>query len=374
VRRLPHVDRGPRLVGPLMLLGRRRRGARGAGGSGGRRVERGVGEHHRLLGPRPVLGGDAVGGHRGTAKGAAVAERRDGPELDPGPHARARRRRGGVRGAAALALLLPGAARAEGRANGRARRRGAPGPGRWLRGPGLAARDAGAVGHRDDVPRELTGLHDLQDRLAEQHRWQRHPPPLRVLAAARAAELAVGGPLLRRRAAPHPAAGRIRFCVRSNRIASRAPRGAEDLPGSLLLASQACAEVPARAAWAEANARDDLSAAGRRVLQLLKPRHAPVHLRIIRGTLSFSTAKPIKSMDSALTFFSVSLTSAGLSAAAAARAAAVCLSGLALGLLATMLPSSWRAEQGSGVRKRATHFSHSGASNGRRLTTASSRE
>jgi hypothetical protein len=33
---------------------------------------------------------------------------------------------------------------------------------------------------------------------------------------------------------------------------------------------------------------------------------------------------------------SVSLTRAGLSAAAAARAAAVCLSGLALGLLATM--------------------------------------
>ena len=44
---------------------------------------------------------------------------------------------------------------------------------------------------------------------------------------------------------------------------------------------------------------------------------------------------------------SVSLTRAGLSAAAAARAAAVCLSGLALGLLATMVVVvvAWKGEE-----------------------------
>lgn len=52
------------------------------------------------------------------------------------------------------------------------------------------------------------------------------------------------------------------------------------MPDGLLLASEAGAEVPARAARAEADAGDDLGAAGHRVLQLLQPRHAPVNLRI----------------------------------------------------------------------------------------------
>ena len=56
------------------------------------------------------------------------------------------------------------------------------------------------------------------------------------------------------------------------------------LPDGLLLASEAGAEVPARAAGAEADAGDDLGAAGHRVLQLLQPRHAPVNLRIPNPT------------------------------------------------------------------------------------------
>ena len=47
----------------------------------------------------------------------------------------------------------------------------------------------------------------------------------------------------------------------------------------LLLASEAGAEVPACAARAKADAGDDLGTADHHVLQLLQPRHAPVHLR-----------------------------------------------------------------------------------------------
>jgi hypothetical protein len=148
VRRLPGHDRGPRLVEPLLLLGRRRRRARVGGGRGGG-VEHGVREHHRL-------GGNAVGGHGRSADG----DRRHGLELDPGPHAAARRRRGGVsapcRGATPMALLLPGTPRAERR---RLTRRRLLGPGSQFRGPrGLPICSAGSC---HDVPRELAGLHDL---------------------------------------------------------------------------------------------------------------------------------------------------------------------------------------------------------------------
>lgn len=67
-RSLPGHDQGPRLVEPLLLLGRRRCRAR-VGGDRGGGVERGVRENRCLLGPRPVLGGDAVGGHRRPAYG-----------------------------------------------------------------------------------------------------------------------------------------------------------------------------------------------------------------------------------------------------------------------------------------------------------------
>jgi hypothetical protein len=155
VRRLPGHDRGPCLVEPLLLLGRRWRRARVGGGRGGG-VEHGVREHHRLLGPRPVLGGNAVGGHERPADG----DRRHRLELDPGPHAATRRRRGGVsapcRGATPMTLLLPGTPHAERR---QLARRRLPGLGSRFRGPrGLSIRSAGS---RHDVPRELAGLHNL---------------------------------------------------------------------------------------------------------------------------------------------------------------------------------------------------------------------
>jgi hypothetical protein len=207
VWRLPSGDWGPRLVGPLLLLRWRRCGARVGGGVGGGGVERGIREHHRLLGPRSVLWGDTVGGHRRPAQG----DWRGRFELDPGPNAAARRRRdsiGAARCAATpMALLLSGSPRTQRRLLGRRR---PPGPGRRLRSHrGLPIRNAG---HRDDVPGELTGLHNLKHGLAEQHGRQRHPPPLRPPAGATATvtagatELAGRGPFLRRRAAPHPAA------------------------------------------------------------------------------------------------------------------------------------------------------------------------
>lgn len=68
VRSLPGHDQGPRLAEPLLLLGRRRCRAR-VGGDRGGGVEHGVQENRCLLGPRTVLGGDAVGGHRRPAYG-----------------------------------------------------------------------------------------------------------------------------------------------------------------------------------------------------------------------------------------------------------------------------------------------------------------
>jgi hypothetical protein len=140
---------------PLLLLGRRRCRTQVGGGRGGG-VEHGVKEHHRLLGPRPVLGGNVDGGHGRPADG----DRRHGLELDLGPHAVARRRRGRVnapcRGATPMALLLLGTPRAERR---RLARRRLLGPGSRFRGPrGLPIRSAGS---HHDVPRELAGLHDL---------------------------------------------------------------------------------------------------------------------------------------------------------------------------------------------------------------------
>jgi len=52
------------------------------------------------------------------------------------------------------------------------------------------------------------------------------------------------------------------------------------LPDGLLLAPEAGAEVPARAARAEADVGHDLGAADHRVLQFLQATAAPVHLRI----------------------------------------------------------------------------------------------
>jgi hypothetical protein len=111
------------------------------------------------------------------------------------------------------------------------------------------------------------------------------------------------------------------------------------LPDGLLLAADAGAEVAAGAARAEADPGDDLGAAGHRVLQLLEPSHAPVHLPPNRRIKTRYDLSPKLNRIEIVshTFLRVSLTREGLSAAAAATAAAVCLSSLALGLLATMV-------------------------------------
>lgn len=69
------------------------------------------------------------------------------------------------------------------------------------------------------------------------------------------------------------------------------------MPDGLLLAPEAGAEVPARAARAEVDAGDDLGTAGNRVLQLLQPCHASVNLRI--GTTHTQNSVPLQKPDGA---------------------------------------------------------------------------